>query len=203
MGNTQFGAILLLAPLLAAAGRGSLSPAAATDVVESTTVADAVGFYRAFDHVDVAVSDSPAGVELPDVRQGSDAAPELRERDLTLADVMEKSADHDGIAAEWTSEFGWTFELARAIERLDGTISERAAAVYLALLSRELDTFVITQHNRETAHEVRRRANAVIDGDEHVEAVAADFVERDINPGTTADIVAGGLFVALERGLEV
>ena len=202
-GNTQFGAVLLLAPLVAAAGRGELTPETATRVVEETTVDDAVAFYRAFEHVDVAVPEPPAGMEPLDVQRGGDAEPALRERELTLADVMERSAGRDGIAAELTGGFGWTFELARAIRGGSGSVTERAAATHLALLSRELDTFVVTRHGRETAYEVRRRANAVLHDEESVYRFAEDLVDRGINPGTTADILAGGLFVALERGLQV
>lgn len=202
-GNTQFGAVLLLTPLVAAAGRGEVTPAAAEAAVEATTVDDAAAFYRAFDHVDVAVPEPPEGMEELDVRRGSDAVDAIRDRELTLADLMERTAGRDGIAAEWTSGFGWTFELARVIERGDGPVTDRAAAAFLALLSRELDTFVISQHGRETAYEVRRRANAVLEGEESVYTFAEELVDRDINPGTTADIVAGALFVALERGLEV
>ena len=202
-GNTQFGAVLLLTPLVAAAGRGSLDPEGASAVVAETTVDDTVAFYCAFEHVDVSVPDPPEGMDLLDVRRGGRAEPAIRKEALTLADVMEHSADRDGIAAEWTGGFGWTFELARSIQRQDGPVTERAAAAYLSLLSRELDTFVITQHDRETAYEVRRRANAVLDGEESPTAFAEDLVDRQINPGTTADVVAGGLFVALERGLEV
>jgi triphosphoribosyl-dephospho-CoA synthase len=202
-GNTQFGAVLLLAPLVAAAGRGELEPETASAVVDETTVDDAVAFYRAFEHVDVAVPEPPEGMARLDVQRGGDAEPALRERGLTLADVMAQSAERDGIAAEWTGGFGWTFELARVIQRQDGPVTERAAAAFLALLSRELDTFVVTQHDRETAYEVRRRANAVLDDEESIHVFAEDLVDRGINPGTTADVVAGGLFVALERGLEV
>jgi triphosphoribosyl-dephospho-CoA synthase len=202
-GNTQFGAVLVLTPLVAAAGQGRLDPEGATAVVEDTTVEDAVSFYRAFEYVDVSVPDPPEGMAELDVRRGSDAAPALRERELTLGDVLERSAERDGVAAELTGGFGWTFELAAVIGRRDGPVTERAAAAYLALLSRELDTFVITQHDRETAYEVRRRANAVVDGEENVHSFAADLVDRGINPGTTADVVAGALFVALQRGLDV
>ena len=202
-GNTQFGAVLVLTPLVAAAGQGALGPKRATAAVEDTTVEDAVSFYRAFEYVDVSVPDPPEGMAELDVRRGSDAAPALRERELTLGDVLERSAERDGVAAELTGGFGWTFELADSIERGDGPVTERAAAAYLALLSRELDTFVITQHDRETAYEVRRRANAVVDGEENVHSFAEDLVDRGINPGTTADVVAGALFVALQRGLDV
>jgi triphosphoribosyl-dephospho-CoA synthase len=202
-GNTQFGAVLLLTPLVGAAAHDDLTPETADALVRQTTVDDAVSFYRAFDHVDVAVDDPPEGMERLDVRRGSDAAAAVRERGVTLADVMDRSAERDGIAAEWTGGFSRTFETARAIETGSGPVTDRAAAVFLALLSAELDTFVVTQHDRETAYEVRQRANAVLDGEESVHAFAEELVSREINPGTTADIVAGGLFVALERGLEV
>ena len=201
--NTQFGAALLVVPLVAAAGDGDCTPETARAVVEATTVEDAVGFYRAFEHVDVAVRDPPEEMEVLDVRRPTEAIQAVRERGLTLAEVLAQSADRDGIAAEWTGGFEWTFELADAIETGEGPVTERAASAYLALLSRELDTFVIDQHDRETAYEVRRRANRVLEGEENVYALAEDLVSRGINPGTTADIVAGGLFVALHRGLEV
>jgi hypothetical protein len=90
-GNTQFGALLLLVPLVRAAAevagtsraadaRGALQRADAAAVVEATTVADAADFYRAFEHVDVAVADPPEGMDALDVRRGADAIPAVRER---------------------------------------------------------------------------------------------------------------------------
>jgi len=202
-GNTQFGAILLLAPLVRAAGRDGPIGAAATTVVEETTVEDAVGFYAAFDHVDVAVSDPPANTPLPDVRRGSDAEAALRERNMTLEDVMVGSAERDGIAAEWTDGFRRTLDAADRIATGNGAVTDRAARTHLALLADEMDTFVVTQHDRETAEEVRDRARAVLDGEGAVREFADELVARGINPGTTADLIAGGLFVALESGMEV
>ena len=202
-GNTQFGAVLLLAPLVRGAATGEDVLVAAPAAVEATTVADAVGFYAAFDHVDVAVRDLPADLAVPDVRLGSDAAAELRDRDLTLSDVMAASADRDGIAAEWVEGFPRTVETADRIAAADGPVTDAAARIALELLATELDTFVVTQHGRETAVEVRDRAEAVLEGEGDVEAFADDLVARRINPGTTADVLAGGLFVALQAGLEV
>jgi triphosphoribosyl-dephospho-CoA synthase len=81
-------------------------------------------------------------------------------------------------------------------------VTDRAAEVFLELLAAEPDTFVVTRNGEATAEEVRRRAQAAIEGEEDPATLAEEFVERDINPGTTADIIAGGLFIALERGLE-
>ena len=202
-GNTQFGAILVVTPLVATAASGELTRKRADETVAATTVADAAGFYRAFEHVDVAVDDPPEGMEPLDVRRGADAVPTLRKRELTLADIMERSADVDDVAAEWVGGFERVFRAAGRIEAESGPVTDRAAAVFLELLAEQPDTFVVTRQDRETAEEVQRRAQAVLAGDEDVDALAADLVERDINPGTTADLIAGGLFVALERGLTV
>jgi triphosphoribosyl-dephospho-CoA synthase len=202
-GNTQFGAILLLTPLLAATADGPLTQGRARQVVEDTTVEDTVHFFRAFDHVDVAVDDPPEGMEPLDVRRGSDAEPAIRERGITLGELMAESTDVDGIAAEWTDGFTRTFEAAHGLQQSDGPVTNRASALFLALLASEVDTFVVTQHDTDTALEVRDRAQAVLEGEEDPYDLAGEFVERGINPGTTADIVAGALFIGLEGQLEV
>jgi triphosphoribosyl-dephospho-CoA synthase len=201
-GNTQFGAILLLAPLVRAATRDGDLLENASDVAAETTVRDAIGFYAAFEHVDVSVPERPRSGPLPDVRRGRDAAADLRTAGLTLADVMAGSADHDGIAAEWVDGFPRTAAVAERIADATGSVTHRAARVYLEQLAAEPDTFVVTQHDQETAREVRDRAAALLDGGD-VAGFADDLVDRGINPGTTADVVAGGLFRALDAGLEV
>ncbi|WP_049942945.1 MULTISPECIES: triphosphoribosyl-dephospho-CoA synthase [Haloarcula] len=202
-GNTQFGALLVLTPLAAAAADRRLSPSDVDAVVHETTVDDAAAFYRAFEHVDVAVDDPPDGLEPLDVRRGRDAIPELRAREMTLFDVMASSADVDGVAAEWVSGFERVFEASEWLLDGSGPVADRASDVFIELLAAEPDTFIVTRQDRETAEEVQRRAQAVLDGAETATDLAEEFVERDINPGTTADLVAGALFVALERGLEV
>ncbi|MBV0922618.1 triphosphoribosyl-dephospho-CoA synthase [Halomicroarcula limicola] len=202
-GNTQFGALLVLTPLVAVASEGDLTPESADRVVRATTVADAADFYRAFEHVDVAVDEPPEGLEPLDVRRGSDAIPALEERGLTLFDVMARSADADGIAAEWVGEFERVFDAGERILVDDGPVPDRASRLFVELLAEEVDTFVVTRNDRETAEEVQRRAQAVLDGEENATELAEELVAQDINPGTTADLVAGALFVALERGLVV
>ncbi len=202
-GNTQFGALLLLVPLVRAAATDRLDPDGAASVVESTTVADACGFYRAFDHVDVAVDDPPADIADLDVRRGSDAVEAVRDREVTLADVMALSADVDGVAAEWTNDFPRSFAAAERLLADDGPVTRRASRCFLRVLAEEPDTFVVTRNGREVAEEVTRRARAALDGDEDAATLADELVDRDVNPGTSADIVAAGLFVALGRGLEV
>ncbi|WP_049970525.1 triphosphoribosyl-dephospho-CoA synthase [Haladaptatus cibarius] len=205
-GNTQFGALCLLVPLVKATAADTCSPESVSKVAEGTSAEDAVGFYRAFDHVNVFVDDPPEGADEFDVRRGSDAIPTVREAGLTLYDVMELGADEDGIAHEWTNGFERTFEAGERIAELDGSLSGRGARVYLELLAHEPDTFVAKKYGKKTAESVRVRAQEALQevrkGDpELLHAFSDSLVEDGINPGTTADIVAGGLFVALERGI--
>ena len=209
--NTQFGALLVLAPLVRTAATGELSRDRVRDVISATTVADAAGFYRAFDHVDVFVGDPPADAPDLDVRRGSDAVPAVEARDLTLADLMRDSADRDGVAAEWTGGFERTFAAGDRIATADGPLADRAADAFLALLAAEPDTLVAEKHGDDVARDVRERAADLHDATagggadrDAVAAFAADLVDREINPGTTADLTAGALFVALERyGVDV
>ena len=202
-GNTQFGALLLLCPLVRAAAASDLSRGGMARVVSCTTVDDATAFYRAFEHVDVTVADPPEGLDEIDVRRGETAAGALRERELSLFDVMELSAENDGVAREWVSRFERSFRLADRLAALGGSVTERTSRAYLEALAAEPDTFVAINHDAETAREVTKRAESVLSGTENIDDFADELVDREINPGTTADITAGGLFVALERDLDV
>jgi triphosphoribosyl-dephospho-CoA synthase len=201
-GNTQFGALLLLIPLVCAASE-ELTPERASEVVEQTTIEDAAGFYRAFEHVDVAVDDPPEGMETLDVRRGAGAIPAIEERELTLFDVLAASVERDGVAREWVSRFSRSFEAAERIEAAEGPVSDCAARAFLELLAGEPDTFITKTHDETTAREVTKAARAALRGNADPETLAEQFIEAEVNPGTTADLTAAGLFIALERGLAV
>jgi triphosphoribosyl-dephospho-CoA synthase len=204
-GNTQFGALLLLVPLVRAASDEdrTLSPEGVNEIIEATTVDDACDFYRAFEHVGVAVDDPPSGLEALDVRQGTQAEPTLRDRELTLLDVMQLSADVDGVAREWMEGFQRSFAAAEWIEENDGPVPDRASDAFLRLLAEEPDTFIVKQHDQTTAEEATERVQETLDGERDPDMLAEEFVQQDINPGTTADLTAAALFIALERRVSV
>jgi triphosphoribosyl-dephospho-CoA synthase len=236
--NTQFGCLLLLVPLVRASvgddeDDANLFPASVDRVTRETTVDDAVAFYRAFDHVDVAVGDPPTDADALDVRRGSDATPALREREVTLRDVMALSAepadpDHaddpdripDRNAQEWAEGFPRTFRAAEWIQSDEGPMTDRAARAFLGLLAAESDTLIAANHGPETAREASERAGALLGGDrstsgnidatavhdadrDAAEELAAAFVDEGINPGTTADLTCAALYVALRHGTVV
>ncbi|TQQ82952.1 triphosphoribosyl-dephospho-CoA synthase [Halonotius terrestris] len=213
-GNTQFGCLLLLVPLVRAAASDALTPRGVSEIVKATTVEDAINFYRAFEHVDVAVDDLPSDADALDVRRGSAAAPTLRERGLTLYDIMGFSAEPDdgvpdGNAREWVTGFDRAFGAADRLLADEGPVGDRTARVFLDLLAEEPDTLVAITHGKSTARKVSHRAAEVADeiaaSDDlsAAEALAEEFVDAGYNPGTTADLTAAALFIALEGGLSV
>ena len=179
--NTQFGCLLLLVPLLRATATTDLSPRGTDRVTAATTVDDAVAFYRAFEHVDVAVADPPPDATALDVRRGSAAEPALRERGYSLRDVLalsaapEANADIDDTASidripdrnaqEWVEGFPRTFRAAEWIAADTGPITDRAARAFLGLLATEPDTLVATAHSPVVARETTARARAVVEPD--------------------------------------
>ena len=202
--NTQFGSLLLVVPLVraAAAADRDLSPDGAAAVVEATTVADAAAFYRAFEHVDVAVPDPPEGMADLDVRRGTGAIPTLEARGLTLYDVLARNSG-DSNATEWTTGFRRTFETAAGIVDGDGPLTDRIARVFVDRLAADEDTLIRTVHGDGVAAEVSERAAAARGDPDAVAALDADLLDRGINPGATADLVTAATFVALERGVSV
>ncbi|GGM59515.1 triphosphoribosyl-dephospho-CoA synthase [Halarchaeum rubridurum] len=203
--NTQFGALLLLVPLVAAAATGDdgeVTPAAVADVIDATTVEDAAGFYRAFEHVDVRVGAPPDDCDALDVRRGRDAIPALRSRELTLAEAVTAGAPTDGVAREWADGFERTFDAAEALRTGTAPLPERVSRTFLRLLAADPDGLVAARHGDAVAERVSDRAAALADADRSViDAWADDLVDAGINPGTTADVVAAALFVALSRGV--
>ena len=202
-GNTQFGCLLLLVPLVRAATTDRLSTDGLRTITDTTTVDDAAAFYRAFEHVDVAVDDPPADAPDLDVRRGADAVPTLRDRGLTLADVMALSADRDGNAAEWADGFERVFAAADRVLADEGPVTDRLAHAFLDLLAERPDTLVAVEHGRERATDVSREAAAARGDLDAAEDLAERFLEEGINPGTTADLTAAAAFVALEQGVSL
>jgi triphosphoribosyl-dephospho-CoA synthase len=190
-GNTHFGAFILLVPLL----RGGDIPGAVR-AVRASTVEDALGFYRAFSLTKVRMlPGDPLDVMNPA------ALRTIREQGLTLLDVMDHSKGHDMVAREWVNGFAGT---RRAADHLhaSGCGREGVVQAFLRLLSEEIDTFIVKEHGPLVAKQVLHRAGEVLAGREDLAAFDADCIARGINPGSTADLVIAGIYIALGEGWE-
>jgi triphosphoribosyl-dephospho-CoA synthase len=190
-GNTHFGAFILLVPLLRGGTIGG-----AVRAVRDTNVEDAVNFYKAFSETKVRMlPDDPLDVSDPH------ALDLIREKGLTLLDVMEHSKDHDMVAREWVNGFARTRKAADHLHAV-GCGREGVVETFLRLLSEEIDTFIVKEHGPLVAEEVRLRAGAVLAGSADLAAFDADCIARGINPGSTADLIIAGIFIALGEGWE-
>lgn len=226
-GNTHFGAFLLLFPLAMAAGRlirnsRELTPENLTEeassIVKGTDVEDALQIYRSF---------GPAGVKVRKVNEfdlsDSKAIVDIENKRTTLYQLMEMSSSYDLIAREWVSGFTRCAQCARILTReMDGhgtlvhtgnsRINHVIVYAFLKMLATDMDTFIETKFDRQTAEEVSAKARRINykleDSGNNMENILPDvynfdeeLLARGINPGSTADIIIGGLFISLLGGM--
>ena len=188
-GNTHFGAFILLIPLVY--GRDIPGAIRAT---EKTDVSDAVAFYKAFALTSVKMNVTD---EL-DVHDPHTLTM-IRDRDMTLLDVMRHSAANDMVAREWVTGFPLTRRGADLIEQF-GPGRQAIVNTFLTLLASEPDTFIIKKHGTSVAQEIMLVAREVLDGKRSLEDFDTDCIDREINPGSTADIIIASIFIALGEG---
>ncbi|TGC11396.1 triphosphoribosyl-dephospho-CoA synthase [Methanolobus halotolerans] len=224
-GNTHFGAIILLIPLAMATGRildrkDTFTIPELTEcahkILKNTDISDAVSFYSCFDD---------AGVKVNPVEefslQDKKAINELNEKKVSLYELMEIAKNYDLIANEWTSGFDRCAACAEIIIRSmdrndssgrpDADINDVIVYAFLKILSENEDTFISTKFDSETAMSVSSHARSLLqniynhkvcikDIKPLIEEMDRELLERKINPGSTADIVIAGIFIALLAG---
>jgi len=208
-GNTHFGAYILLFPLIKAAMRGpvELLKENAIEIVKESTIQDAVDFYRAFSMVEVRMKDKEAltsGEKELDV--GNDSSlEELDRRGITLYDILQISAKNDMVAREWVEGFRRSFMAAEKIasKRKTGTMNDATVLSYLELISEEPDTFIAKKYDLDKALYVQGLAVDVLERRMTLNELSHRLYVEKINPGSTADIVIAGIFIALLYGMKV
>ncbi|MCX9085029.1 MAG: triphosphoribosyl-dephospho-CoA synthase [Candidatus Methanoperedens sp.] len=206
-GNTHFGAFILLIPLVMAARRCGNKKCLKEEVekiVRETTVNDAVEFYSAFARAGVKVK-PVTDLDLKD----TDSIGRIKEKGLTLFDMMEISASYDIIAEEWINGFEKTFECSALIQEKikKDSINDTVVLTFMELLSKNKDTFISTKFDTIKAEEVSMRAGRILQKDD-MEMIRKDICQFDeellnegVNPGSTADIIIAGLFISLFEGM--
>ena len=193
-GNTHFGAFLLLIPLIY-----GKSIAGADAAVKNTTTADAILFYQAFSKTAVRVREGDDTYDIHDPT----VYDRLRADGQTMYSLMEYSKEFDMVAREWTNSFTlsqWTAsQLWNAHER-KYTGRDSISRVFLQLMAKEPDTFIAKKWGIEEAEAVQQKAHAVLAGSISLDAFDAECIAKGINPGSLADIMIAGLYLALVDG---
>ncbi len=200
--NTHLGTILLLAPLAKAAsqGRGDLA-ARAGQLARETTVDDAALVYAA---IRAAAPGGIGKVEQADVAS---------QPSITLHEAMRLAVDRDLVAKQYTNGFADVHAIAEEIQasyQQDVSLSDAIVRVHVWQMARSPDSLIARKCGPEVARQSADRAAEVIDagalgGEEYQQALAdLDFWLRSDghrrNPGTTADLLAAGLFLLLVEG---
>jgi triphosphoribosyl-dephospho-CoA synthase len=202
--NTNLGIILLFAPVARAAlvGTSTTLRESIEAVLAATTVADARAVYSA---IRIA---RPGGLGRAEGQDVDD------EPTATLRDVMALATERDAIAREYAGSFAITFEVGlpaiRAARRNGLSWDDATVETYLVLLARFPDSLIARKQGADIAADVSRQAAAALAaggvrshaGRDEIEEF--DLALRDpqntMNPGTTADLTAAALFVALLDG---
>jgi triphosphoribosyl-dephospho-CoA synthase len=202
--NTNLGIVLLCAPLAQAAlaeGEGTLRQRL-DRVLRSLSVDDARAVYKA---IRIA---SPAGLG---------ASPEhdvAHEPTVDLREAMAAAAGRDRIAFQYAHDFEDVFGLGVASWRealsveIPGGMdeAEAAARVYLGFLGGFPDSHIERKYSAAVAQDVRGRAMkleatlATLASAEEKKAEMLEFdaelKERNLNPGTSADLTVASLLAA-------
>jgi triphosphoribosyl-dephospho-CoA synthase len=203
-GNTLLGAIILLAPVAAAAGmiNGSFSLPKLREnikvIVESTTPEDAVAVYDAIALL------NPGG--LNKVKKLDVTDPESKKRLLdegvTLFDTFEIASSYDSVASEWVHNYPMTFDLGYPyfIKQLKetGEINTATVHTYLKILAEVPDTFIARKVGQAKAESISAEAEQVLKEGGLATPLGRNLLHKldsklrdsahNLSPGTTADI---------------
>jgi len=219
-GNVLLGHILILAPLVAAAAICLKSKKIKYNnyilnikkIINDSTVKDAQELYQAIKIV------NPGGLGKVDKYDINDenSAIILKRDGITLKKIFELSKNIDLISSEYSTDFNIILNegLPYYFEIFNQTNDINIATVntYLKVLSEHPDTLVIRKSGIEAAIMISNRAKEIItmggimtEKGLKLTQELDDFLHEKkgkMNPGTTADIVAGIIFCALLFGLK-
>jgi triphosphoribosyl-dephospho-CoA synthase len=220
-GNTILGSILLLVPVAVAAGavmyHNHMTPARVrarlTSIIRHTTPLDAVEVY---DAIRLAKPGGMGRIGCFDVtdRHSRRAIVEQRK---TLLDIFNLSSQWDSIAYEWAKGYPITFELGYPyfIHQLKKTDDIRIATVhtFLNILSKVPDTLIARRVGTTKSREISSKSKLALaaggllteKGRRMIEELDCSLrtPKHELNPGTTADLTASTLAVAMLEGRRI
>lgn len=215
--NTIFGGVLLLIPLTVAIGatifeKGIMEPKLVKrhvcNLVEETTVNDAITFSQAFRILDLEKEESKKGRGWKNIHDryditSPDTEDSIREDHLTLSELFEISAPVDPLCREISEAYPLVLErlypqLLKKAEGID-SIEEAVVKVFIWLLSQKLDGHILRRNGKKMAELVLENAKKTqlkYDLDQRLDE-ATTYLEKnipdEINPGTTADFMAAAI----------
>jgi triphosphoribosyl-dephospho-CoA synthase len=203
-GNTLLGAIIILAPIAAAAGMVSNSfslPKLREKikvVVESTTPEDAVEVYDAIALVNPGGLNNSKKLDVTDPKSKK----KILDEGVTLLDTFKIASLYDSIASEWVNNYPITFDLGYQylVKQLEetGDINTATVHTFMEILSEVPDTFISRKVGQTKAESISAEAKEVLNEGGLTTPLGRNLLlkfdsklrdpKNDLSPGTTADI---------------
>ncbi|MFO8020518.1 MAG: triphosphoribosyl-dephospho-CoA synthase [Promethearchaeia archaeon] len=219
-GNVLLGHLLILAPLTAATvlcietNKKSIEKLEIYlhDIISSTTTKDTIDLYEAM-HIC-----KPGGlgkVKKYDITDEA-AIKQIQKDNATLKDVFEISQSYDLISREYMTNFqiilhtGLPYFLRQF--RRTGDINQAVVNTFLKILGKFPDSLIVRKSGKEAANSVSKEAQSILKqgGITSEEGLKMAFKldkklqkeKGNLNPGTTADLVAGIIYCGLITGIK-
>jgi triphosphoribosyl-dephospho-CoA synthase len=201
--NTNLGTLLLIAPL-AVVPTGQNSSEGIRAVLGGLTSEDTKHVYEA---IRISCAGGLGRAEQADVFSDQPA-------DLSLVDAMRLAADRDMVARQYTNGFAGVFEgtavwITEALAQ-EMPLGEAIVWAHIKQLAQCPDSLIGRKCGPQIAAEATSRAAAILELESRSGPTfrkALDDFDHWLredghrrNPGTTADLVAAGLFVLLREG---
>jgi triphosphoribosyl-dephospho-CoA synthase len=198
-------------------------------IIEATTVEDAIETHRAVSTLDPGWLGRVRLDGIPDLAS-DEGVDQISKKGVTLYQMMKAAAEWDGIASEISRSLPAAFKIGYPVftEVYLQTSDVNTATVnaYLKLLSQVPDTFVArkvglsqtdsiseavrigTSESRRIAREAEKILESyggmrTEEGRREIQILDQELQTLGRNPGTTADITAASLFIALLCGFRL
>ncbi|RJS49367.1 MAG: ATP--dephospho-CoA triphosphoribosyl transferase CitG [Methanobacterium sp.] len=207
LNNTNLGIVMLLTPISAAAAMSDSFFQLRENIdllLINTTSQDAVNLYKA---IQLADAGGMGKRDDLDVNQ-EDSHEELLDKNINMFQILDISARWDLLARELTTRMPVTFEhgfkVFKKIKKYHNTNSA-TVQTFLTILSRFPDTLISRKYGKDISREVSSEAKNILDkggiltreGAQELEIFDEKLFQNRYNPGTTADLTASSIMVAL------
>ena len=218
-GNVVLGHILILGPLSAAATiclkkedyNFNNFKTTLCDIINAASIEDTVLLYKAINMCNPGSLGKILKYDLND----ENALSEIQKDKITLKKIFELSKDYDLISSEYAS--GFQIILTEALPyffscyEMENDINKASVNTFLKILSEHPDSLISRKMGNHQAIEISNKAKEIIHSGGISSSKGLKLTEKldlelqkengKLNPGTTADLLAGVLFLALIFGL--
>lgn len=217
-GNTNLGILLLFIPLACAAGMmiEQTSPSISRLrsnlglIIQNSVSDDTINLFKA---IQLANPGGLGQVDKFDVGQTQPST--LKNERINLYEIFRMSSDRDNIAKEWITEFQITFEVGypffKKVFLETEDINIAVVHCFLKILATYPDTLICRKHGTALAERVSHEAKEILEKGGLLtnkellwnfdQELRKQYEHVKINPGTSADLTAGAIMVALLEGL--